>query len=213
VARLHVGPDEERTAVAFLPLEVEAAVVGQTSDADGDQWLRLDNADAAPNSAATEIWVDAASVITSGNCQTLTVLDARPLTLFAGGSGDEDPAVDRTLQSGAYTLVFPPQFPGSCVDGTSSMLNTADIFGTMASGLDADLTYTGDSIDMGGGDIVYRVNTQTFSGSFDLGGGEMLQAELTITSETTFIGELSQNFTRDDGVACSITLPFSSRTR
>jgi hypothetical protein len=213
VARLHVGPDEERTAVAFLPLEVEAAVVGQTRDADGDQWLRLDNADAAPNSAATEIWVDAASVITSGNCQTLTVLDARPLTLFAGGSGDEDPAVDRTLQSGAYTLVFPPQFPGSCVDGTSSMLNTADIFGTMASGLDADLTYTGDSIDMGGGDIVYRVNTQTFSGSFDLGGGEMLQAELTITSETTFIGELSQNFTRDDGVACSISLPFTSRTR
>jgi hypothetical protein len=213
VALLHVGPDEERAGVAFLPLEVEAAVLGQTSGADGGQWLRLDNADAAPDSAATEIWVDAANVITRGDCQTLTEFDPRPVPLFAGGSIDDEPEVDRTLQSGAYTLVFPPEFPGSCTDGTSSILNTADIFGSMADGLDADLTYTGDSIDMGGGDIVYRVNSQTFTGSFDLGGGEMLQARLTITSETTFIGELTQNFTRDDGVECSVTLPFSSRTR
>lgn len=213
VARLRVGPGENRTAVAFLPLEVEAAVIGQASDASGSQWFRLEKADAAPDSAATEIWVDAASVLTRGDCQTLDTLDAPPLMPFASRPGGEPSGADRSLQSGAYTLVFPPQFPGSCADGSSSSLNTADIFGSMADGLDLNMTYTGDSIDMGGGDIVYRVNAQTFSGSFDLGGGETLQARLTITSETTFTGELSQSFTRDDGVACSVTLPFTSRTR
>lgn len=213
VARLRVGPGENRTAVAFLPLEVEAAVLGQASDAAGDLWFRLEKADAAPDSAATEIWVDAASVLTSGDCQALDALDAPPIMPFGARPGGEASGADRSLQSGAYTLVFPAEFPGSCVDGSNSSLRTADIFGSMANGLDLTLTYTGSQIDLGGGDIVYRVNAQTFSGSFDLGGGETLQARLTLTGETSFVGELSQNFTRDDGVACSITLPFTSTTR
>lgn len=213
VARLRVGPGENRTAVAFLPLEVEAAVIGQASDAAGDVWFRLEKADAAPDSAATEIWVDAASVLTSGDCQTLAALDAPPIMPFAARPGGEASGADRSLQSGAYTLVFPAEFPGSCVDGSNSSLRTADIFGSMANGLDLTLTYTGSQIDLGGGDIVYRVNAQTFSGSFDLGGGQSLQARLTLTGDTSFTGELSQSFTRDDGVACSITLPFTSRTR
>lgn len=213
VARLRVGPGENRTAVAFLPLEVEAAVLGQASDAAGDLWFRLEKADAAPDSAATEIWVDAASVLTSGDCQALDALDAPPIMPFGARPGGEASGADRSLQSGAYTLVFPAEFPGSCVDGSNSSLRTADIFGSMANGLDLTLTYTGSQIDLGGGDIVYRVNAQTFSGSFDLGGGETLQARLTLTGDTSFVGELSQNFTRDDGVACSITLPFTSTTR
>jgi hypothetical protein len=216
VARLRVGPGENRTAVAFLPPEIEAQVIGYLNDDDGALWLQLDKATAAPDSAAAEIWVDADSVAAAGDCDSVAEVSAPPVLpiIDRPGSpqGGAPGGADRSLQSGAYRLVFPAEFPGSCADGSGATLQTADIFGAMSEGLDVNVTYNGSSIDLGGGDIVYRVNNQLFSGSFDLGGGRNLQVRLTVTSDTSFSGELTENFTVE-GVACSATLPFTSQQR
>ena len=85
-ATLHVGPGSARGAVAFLPANQSFIVIGRFVADDNSVWYQLNKNDAAPQSAALEIWVAQTEVVGEGGCEAVTAVDAPPV-IRAGGSG------------------------------------------------------------------------------------------------------------------------------
>jgi hypothetical protein len=85
-ATLRVGPGPARGAVAFLPANQSFIVIGRFVADDGSVWYQLNKNEAAPQSAANEIWVAQTEVVGEGGCESVVVTDAPPV-IRAGGSG------------------------------------------------------------------------------------------------------------------------------
>lgn len=73
-ARLYVGPGFNRSVVAFLPTEQDFLVIGRAFADDGSEWFKLDKSEAAPQSAAYEVWVLADAVDALGGCAAVEIL-------------------------------------------------------------------------------------------------------------------------------------------
>lgn len=78
-ARVHVGPESWRTAIAFLQPGLPVLVEGKLKDRQGADWYRVDKAAAAPGKAINEAWVIATGLEQSGNCASVPEVDAPPV--------------------------------------------------------------------------------------------------------------------------------------
>ena len=67
---LRVGPGTNRAVIGTLPLYTDVAVTGRARIG-GELWWRLNKQQAAPQSAASEIWVANSDARTSGNCDVI----------------------------------------------------------------------------------------------------------------------------------------------
>jgi hypothetical protein len=68
--QVRVGPGENRSAIAWMPPNVDVDVYGYAQADDGSFWWQVDRDQAAPGSAANEAWIAQAGVETSGDCDT-----------------------------------------------------------------------------------------------------------------------------------------------
>jgi hypothetical protein len=226
-AALRVGPGTNRTSVAFLPAGVDFEVIGQATADDGSEWFKLDKAEAAPRSAANEIWVAADDVETAGDCAAVVDAAAPPVvpiinnpppaTPAPAGSGETTTTTTTSggtaPQSGGWTLSFARQTNGSCQGTGNFVIPTGDAWSSWS---EADYSFGG-QLFASGGNIVFAGDTYRPTGtpnqyvaSFDLGGGYNNQIYITFNSPTTFVGQMTGNATFD-GFACSVSTPLSGR--
>jgi hypothetical protein len=225
--RLRVGPGENRTSVAFLPAGVEVDVVGRFTADDGSEWFRLDKDQAAPRSAANEIWVLRDDVDESGGCDAVVDASAPPVVPITNAPPPAPPASDSgspaadsettTTSSGGivplagtWTFNFARQSNASCVGYENAVWPTNE---TWSNWTEADFTWRG-TLTVQGTNIVfdgdvYRLNgTNSYVGSFNRLDGFSNQIYLNFTSPTTLSGQFTGNFTYE-GAACSATTTFS----
>jgi Tol biopolymer transport system component len=80
---MHVGPGSNRGSIGYLPAGQPFNVIGQATASDGSLWWKLDKNQAAPTSAANEVWVADTAVTTSGNCNEIGPVSAPPIVPFA----------------------------------------------------------------------------------------------------------------------------------
>lgn len=216
-ARLRVGPGENRSSVAFLPVDVEVSVTGRLVLDDGSVWYQLDKTQAAPQSAANEIWVSAEQVEATGACDTVGETAAPPINPIiappAAGGGDTDAGSPQpppesgtiTPQGGTWTMTLNQTINVSCQGLGNIPIPANEIFSQMtftfsAQILNADaMVYGGDRFDRVAG-------TNTFFGIFDFG-GNIVQMRFFVQSPTRMTGEgiIDENV---DGVSCNGTFTF-----
>jgi len=115
-ATLRVGPGPARGAIAFLPAGQQFVVIGRFVADDGGVWYQLNKSDAAPQSAAVEIWVAQTEVVGEGGCETVAVTDAPPV-IRSGGSGVQSLNGGGASTNGGGTT--PPSTGGTSGGGTS----------------------------------------------------------------------------------------------
>ncbi|MDX2160408.1 MAG: hypothetical protein SF162_03690 [bacterium] len=221
-ARLRVGPGENRTAVAFLPAGGTFDVTGRFEDDAGNIWYQLIKAEAAPQSAAAEIWVLADEVESQGDCDVIgqadappviPILNAPPAQLSGGESVVESaPAVTGIIPvSGFYGVDFlTANVDISCQGTTSAQIPASEVF---SGGIANTLTVLsgGAQIDFGG-DIWTRAG-DTYAGDVQFAPGSEIPngvVFLTATRTTELRGTLTSNYTID-GVPCSYTVPIRLR--
>lgn len=220
-AALRVGPGTNRSSVAFLPAGEEFAVIGSATANDGSAWFKLDKAEAAPRSAANEIWVARADVDETGDCDA--VADAAPppvvpilnnpppATPAPGGSSESGTTTTTNTgtrpQQGIWTIVFARQSNVSCEGFANQTINTSDAWTDWD---ESDYSYSGDLF-FSGANIVFAGDTFRPTGSpnqyvtnYQLTGSFNNQLYITFTSPTTFSAALTGNGIFD-GVACSGT--------
>jgi hypothetical protein len=233
---LRVGPGTNRTSIAFLP-NGEFGVVGQTSDDDGAIWYKLDKEEAAPQTAAIEIWVAAEAIIEAGDCAAVVdafappiipVIANNPPPVPAPGSteasaappannpnaGNYDPATVPT--NGSYTIAWGLFANASCVfDGE----NVQTAFPSAELGLE---TFT-DSLRVSSNGSSFTFDNTTFirdSGTTYIGStvlnersGNLIATGvyiyLQVASPNVLQGRVAINFSYDDGVQWSASVPAS----
>ncbi len=213
-ARLRVGPGENRTSVAFLPPNDEFSVTGRFEAADGSVWYQLDKEEAAPQSAANEIWVSADEVETVGDCDTVGDTAAPPVVPIVGGGGaggqaggGSPPTTGAIPLSGTWRFVFNPTANASCQGGGNVVLNTSDVvsgdfteFLTVLNG--------GAQVRWGGDTWVFNADTGEYIGIITLSATSEIpvaQIYLRVTSASTMSGSMVGNAVFD-GFPCSVTL-------
>jgi hypothetical protein len=227
-ARLRVGPGFNRTAVAFLPPGVSVDVVGQSADDDGNVWYQLVKDQAAPNSAASEIWVLAEEVDAEGGCASVEVVagsaiipiappPAPPATTTTAGSGEAPPAVSggSAPLSGTWTVTFARQSNASCEGFANVVLPTQDMW---TNWLEANFVWTANLSANGttsftfDGDV-YRANGgNEYVGNWEFGGGSNTYLYWRVNSPTSMSGTMTGNIV-DGGVPCSVSTSFSAVRR
>lgn len=80
--RVRVGPGLNRGVFIYLPANLSVTVTGQAEANDGMLWYQLAKAEAAPDSAANEIWVASTVVATSGACDIVPAVEPPPIIPF-----------------------------------------------------------------------------------------------------------------------------------
>jgi hypothetical protein len=228
-AQLRVGPGTNRSSVAFLPPNVDVEVIGFAVADDGSEWFRLDKEQAAPQSAANELWVAREQVDEQGDCDAVGEVAAPPVVPItssnpppppasssgggsqadegAGGSGSAGGTI--VPQLGRWTLTLSSTVNVSCQGGSNVTVPSNQVFTSLtfvaniSPGSDpTNIIVDGDRFTFQGGNM--------FMGNFDLGGGSNAQMRLTFTSSTTLTGEMVANQTIS-GTPCSATVYFSGR--
>ena len=224
--RLRVGPGVNRTSVAFLPAGVEVDVIGRFTADDGSEWFRLDKDQAAPQSAANEIWVLRDDVDESGGCNAVVDAAAPPVVPITNApppappASSDAPAGDETTTTtisgdglplaGTWTINFARQSNVSCQGYQNVVINTVE---TWDSWLESDFVWRG-FLSLQGSNIVfdgdvYRLNgVNSYVGSFDRLDGLSNQIYLNFNSPTTVSGQLTGNFIYE-GIPCSASTSFS----
>jgi hypothetical protein len=203
-------------------------VLGQATDNAGNAWYKLDKDQAAPNTAANEIWVAAADVSENGDCASVGGAAAPPVIPGAsapppappasdgGNSGsdngsDGNPGGFPVPQNGTYVTnlglytAVSCQYPEGLSQGS---------FPTSELGLSPESFYITSSAD--GGVITFGANRMTrdasgtYTSQIDFGG---ITSTLRIraVSSTRFEGSLQLSLFLD-GVPCSMSIPVGLQT-
>ncbi|MDX2139498.1 MAG: hypothetical protein SF123_15545 [Chloroflexota bacterium] len=223
-AQLRVGPGTNRSSVAFLPPNVDVDVIGFAVADDGSEWFLVDKEQAAPQSAASELWVAREQVDEQGDCDAVGEVAAPPIVPITSSnpppppasSSDPAPAAGGTTvggsivpQSGRWSLTLNANMAVSCSGSNSVTVPTVDVFGRV--NFVADISTTGDaSVIIVDGDRFVFQGGNMYMGNFDFGGTSNSQLRLTFTSATSLNGELVFNETLN-GRACSATVYMSGR--
>lgn len=221
-AALRVGPGTNRSSVAFLPPGEEFEVIGMATANDGSEWFKLDKAEAAPRSAANEVWVARADVDETGDCDAVADAAAPPVVPIlnvppanpgssGGSSGAGSTPVNTgsiTPQSGIWTLVFSRQSSMSCEGYSSITVNTSEAW---VDWTEADYSFSG-NLFVSGANVIFDGDTYVPTGSpnqyvasFTIEGSFNNQIYITFTSPSSFAGQMNGNGVFD-GLACSSTV-------
>lgn len=219
-ARLRVGPGFNRTAVAFLPPGQIVDVIGQSADDEGNVWYQLDKAQAAPNSAANEIWVLADEVSAEGDCASVEVVAGSavipiapppPQTDTGGGSGGQAPAPVTgavTPQNGTWRLTWDSVTRVSCQGSGNVNIPTVEAFPGVSLSFTATLSvFDGGSAFNFDGDVFRLQPDGIYFGTYTLSWGNS-QVRFRPITATSMSGELVGNEVVN-GVPCSYTLFFT----
>lgn len=213
-ATLRVGPGENRSAVAFLPADGEYEVTGAFTADDGSEWFQLDKSEAAPNSAANEVWVARDDVDENGDCNNVGTTDAPPI--IPGNSLSPPPPAGATAapggvtgtvpQAGRWTFSYAATGNGSCQGGRNTPFSTIELGESLTQVYTVGVQQGGQQITIGL-DLLTRSGNGYF-GTFDFGDGFNAQIYITDVSAITMRGQTIVNDTFN-GVPCSITIGFS----
>lgn len=213
---LRVGPGENRTSVAFLPVGVEVEVTGVFVEDDGTEWFQLNKDQAAPQSAAAELWMERGDADETGDCDAVGNASAPPIVPIAvvpptaapGGGGAAQPPAAGTITptGGEWTLTLNPTTNASCLGGPNVPIPSNELFSQMVY-YSFVVNVTG-GITMEGDFLARTPGSNFFQGSFTFDDGSNSQLRLTFSSATFASGSLTTNFTID-GTACSGTTTFN----
>ncbi len=223
-ARLRVGPGENRTAIAFLPIGDGYTVNGRFVDDDGGVWYQLNKDEAAPQSAASEIWVSADEVDEEGDCDNVGDTSAPPIVPIvpgappAGGGGSEPPPpgviTGVVPLGGFYRITFlSAMIDASCQGSGNVQFPVADAYEGNAA---ATLTVLDNGARLRyGSDIWTRAadGSAFYSGNLTFAPGSPIPngiVYLNVISATELRGTLVSNFVID-GTPCSDTVAISVR--
>lgn len=216
---LRVGPGENRTSVAFLPTGVEVDVTGVFVTADGEEWFQLDKAQAAPQSAAAELWMHRGDADEIGDCDAVGDASAPPVIPIApvaptaapatgGGQagGSEQPATGSiTPTAGRWTMALNPTTNASCRGGANTAIPSTSIFSSLTGTTTLANVPGGITLD---GDFLARTpGTNYFEGSITFAVGNS-QIRVNFTSATFGTGSITGNVTVS-GTPCSVTVAFN----
>ncbi|MEO0564761.1 MAG: hypothetical protein AAF125_21830, partial [Chloroflexota bacterium] len=202
---------------------------GQATDSREDTWYQLDKDQAAPTTAAAEIWVAAANVDTAGDCENVADTLAPPIipnvsvpaapatteTNDTTASTESEPSGSNGAtsdgfpapQSGTYTLQYGLFSNVSCIfDGQ----NRQTQFPTAELGLQPEVV----QISVSGGGASIRIDgtpaTRDASGEYifqeDFGDGLIGTVFLRAVSTTRLEGRVVGSLTIE-GTPCSSTVP------
>lgn len=222
-SRMRVGPGENRSAIAFLPVDGEFAVTGTFTTDDGDLWYQLDKAEVAPDSSAAELWVAQAEVEETGDCDLVADAAAPPIIPGAqrppattgdstGGDsgGDSGGAPDTSLvpAAGRWTLSFDATTLASCAGTNTISFPTTDVFSSLTSVENLTVSNGGQTLSLGGAPI-NMTTPGNYVGSADFGFGMNGQLYLWVGSSTAMTGKFVFNFSLS-GRSCSATTPLSA---
>ncbi|MBK9748389.1 MAG: hypothetical protein IPO91_16670 [Chloroflexi bacterium] len=215
---LRVGPGENRTSVAYLPVDAEISVTGMLVAADGSEWFQVDKTQAAPQSAAAEVWVRRSDVQELGACSAVAAVIAPPIipisvvtTTQAAADTVAAPEAQAVLAdaftpaAGTYTLAFASTTYISCEGRPNVQRNSADIFVNMQLG-DLALAPNGDSLTISGNTFTRVPGTNTFTGSLHFADSSTNTLSVTLTSPTTATGTLTVYVTTENGTNCVLTV-------
>lgn len=225
-ARLRVGPGFNRSSVAFLPIGDAFSVTGRIEDEDGAIWYQLDKAEAAPQSAANEIWVLAEEVEAVGDCDLVGETTAPPIvpiipgsgTAGSGSPGGQAPppqAVTGTVPvSGFYAVTFDSVMADASCEGTGNIqIPVAELYTGDTSG---NLTVLENGARIRYGDDIWTRapdGSPFYSGNLAFAPGSFIPngvVYLNVINTSLLRGTLVSNFIIDD-VRCSDTVAISVR--
>ncbi|MCC6616011.1 MAG: hypothetical protein IT320_21255 [Anaerolineae bacterium] len=230
-AHLRVGPGFNRSSVAFLPAGTDFEVIGQATADDDSVWFKLDKAEAAPQSAASEIWVLSEEVETSGGCNAVATVGGSPIIPIiaappaapetqsgqadaGGGSTDAAPAAAGTLPlGGTWTVTFARMSNASCEGYENITLATHEIWENWD---ESDYVWTASLVANGSTSFTFDGDVYRYNGGNEfVGNWDFDQAGLNtylywhVISPTSMNGTMTGNVI-DGGVACSGTTSFSA---
>jgi hypothetical protein len=212
-AALRVGPGFNRSSVAFLPANLDVTVTGAFTADDGGEWFQLDKAQAAPQSAAAELWVLRDDVDVSGDCDSVADTAAPPVIPIAvqpptpvPGAPEQPPATGSiTPASGYWRITLNPTTNASCQGSQNFTFPTVEVFVNFPV---QGLTVYGEPTTSGmmlGVDFFARApGTNNFEGSFTFDDGTNNHMRFTLTGATSGAGAFTVTFSID-GVPCSAT--------
>jgi hypothetical protein len=208
-ARLRVGPGENRSSVAFLPAGDDFEVQGQFVDDDGNVWYQLDKDAAAPQSAATEIWVAQADVSESGDCDAVVDASAPPVVPITNNSNPpaNTDSGSNTNQGGAvpagglWTVTLNSEADASCADTGNFHVPTTEVFNPTS--FQVVILVSGNTLFFDGSPFS-RTNSGAYFGSIQISNGNA-QLTLSVANANTITGQMVANAVFD-GRACSTTI-------
>jgi hypothetical protein len=212
-AALRVGPGFNRSSVAFLPANVDVDVTGAFTADDGSEWFQLDKAQAAPQSAAAELWVLRDDVDESGDCDSVGDTTAPPVIPIAvqpptpvPGAPAPPPATGSiTPSTGYWRITLNPTTNASCQGGDNFTFPTVEVYINFpVQGLTVYGEPTTGGLMLDSDFFARAPGTNSFEGSFTFDDGSNSQMRFTLTSATFGAGALTGNFSID-GVPCSAT--------
>jgi hypothetical protein len=219
--QLHVGPGLNRAVVAFLPTNTDFEVTGSFTTDDGSEWFQLDKNEAAPNSAASEIWVARENVDESGDCDSVADASAPPIVPIisnpppqptaAPGATAAPVEVGLIPADGDWTLTLDGTILASCEGTQTIRINTAEFFPNepLSQIYRLRVNSGGASITFGG-DVFTLTSPGNYFGTYTFDNGENGQIRLQVVSPTFMTGSGVGNF-QIDGVPCSYTITLSAR--
>jgi len=211
-ARLRVGPGENRSSVAFLPAGDNFEVQGQFVDDDSNIWYRLDKEAAAPQSAASEIWVAQADVNETGDCESVVDASAPPVVPITNNpppntnSGEDTNSSDTNSggvapAGGVWTVNLNSEADASCAGTGNLRLATTEVFSPVT--FPAAIAVSGSTMFFDGSPFS-RTSGNTYFGSIEISNGNA-QLTLTVVNANLITGQMVANAVFD-GRACSTTI-------
>ncbi|MFN8377925.1 MAG: hypothetical protein U0452_04565 [Anaerolineae bacterium] len=222
-SQLRVGPGENRSAIAFLPANVDVSVTGRIELSDGSVWFQLDKAEAVPQgTAAAELWVSAESVTTSGDCDRVGETNAPPVIPIsvapptaAPGESAPAPAQSGALPTpGGWTLTLDAIMNASCLGYNNVAVPTADVYTNTSWGGNLSVVNNG-TFNFDGDNFQRLGSSNSFAGTISFnyteGGTTDTQVRFDLISPTSMSGQIVDNYTYDDGTPCSDTVTFIIR--
>ncbi len=220
-AALRVGPGINRSSVAYLAPGIDFTVTGAFTADDGSEWFQLDKAEAAPASAASEIWVARLDVDETGDCDAVQAANAPPIVPIlsappassggdGGSSGEPAPVPGAVPRAGLWTITFQANGNASCEGFENIVVPTGELFSNMPA---SNVEQTNVTVTNGGANMSFRGVPFTAAGNGYFGtypDGTNTQFYITSVTETTMTGQMVGNITID-GTPCSGTVLFSMR--
>lgn len=218
-SRMRVGPGENRSAIAFLPVDDAFTVTGTFTTDDDELWYQLDKAEVAPDSSAAELWVSQAEIEESGDCDLVASAAAPPIIPGAqrppattGGStgGDSGGTTDTSIvpAAGRWTFNFDATTLASCAGTNTISFPTTDVLVSLSSVENLTVSNGGQTLSLGGVPITMTA-PGNYVGSADFGGGTNGQLYLFVGSSSAMSGKYVFNFAFN-GRSCSATIPLSA---
>lgn len=205
-ANLRVGPGENRTSIAFLPVGEDFEVMGRFVADDDSVWYQLDKEQAAPRSSAAEIWVAQTLVNETGDCEGIGETTAPPLIPIvsgnppSGGSGGGN-APPPNVGSGGWLAVLSDEADTSCAGTPNFHVRTTEVFSTQSFGV--SISISGNTLYFDG--IAFpRQSSGAYYGSIPLANGNA-QLTLRVVSANQITGQMIGNAVFD-GQGCSVTM-------